>query len=1816
MDGGRKLSVGDCALFQAGNGPPFIGILRKVTQEKDTTKLVVNWLYRPADVKLAKGVPLEAAPNEIFYSFHKDEISAASLLHPCKVAFLRKGAELPPGVSSFVCRRVYDTANKCLWWLTDRDYTNEHQDEVDQLLERTKLEMQAVVQSGGPSPRSLTGPTSSQQQQLKASSEVAQNVTFAVSNKGKKKRERADQTLEPSKRERSLKAEDGESSPLKRERSMKPEEVASITDKDGGLQNPSSVERLVQLMQQDHNDGIRKAADVAARRAMFAGVVAATERDDCLSRFVQLGGLPILDDWLQEAHKGKVGDGGSPKEGDKGVEELLLTLLRALDKLPVDLDGLKTCSVGKSVNHLRSHKNPEIQKKARKLVEIWKKRVDAEMKLSGEGKSASNHALWNSYKQSSPDVVHSHLMKGGPTEVAVKSSGASAGSAKAMPNGVGASGFADGMAKPSASPFAPSSKPSSASPAVVKKEDAGAKLSTGSAPADAPAGGLAVKDEKSTSSQSQSQSNGQMWAGVAPGGKGGASSAWKEDSKSSSLLGAVSSKPAGSVARHPSLPGKGLLGVASGAQKDHLGGKPLIWSRSATDKSATSTVAAPEKGRDGGSDGGARDSPGGSQHRLIVRIPNPGRSPARMNSGSFDLSTPVSRGLSPSVPERSAPPNGDCSDAKSRLQNGNQSAGATADGCAEGLRMGSVADDDRDNYPGSAPSEPPGESEKRGDEADRSSKEAPDANGGSGGFAPRGGAMEAEDVKKGEAASSQAPGAPTADASASGATAMEVDDQGISLLASVAASEINRGVPSSSSSLERSQADDCNGEQDHGARLSSDGGASLLKEAGDKQQQQQQQQHQHQHQQQLTGNEDGDGKDSSEVAGAPVSSTVNPSKNRDDSGVEHNADSNGGKAGDAASNEEALQESTSGSAEGDTEDVEKRHFSVQEPGRVLDASGNTKTSLDRKGEERHMDESGSKAALAPCEPLPYSSDGNPSALSGADGLGCNQDGHGVVSSGKKDSHDEKKSSALGKSSLSGIELNVAYGSGGHDFKDSSEKDEEMKSSVESGGQSFGRRGNDNDGHKVSDMCTSFPEEEVLEVARQAAKEVEQMERWKDSKSGVMSGGDKEGQDVNSPGFKSSDPRDSGFSDTGREHRWKPHSSIEKVKDDDSRKRSGPYLEDNHDSVAERMDEGSVRSTAIGEADDDQARCGGGSGDRKLANSGQDGGGESALEGGQEHKRRAIDGRAPIRVPSFHSSQMLSIPNLPTLTSTTVNVQNVVKPSPRSLPAGEPTTPEQATETTGPNDGAVGGSDVSERPDFDLNEGFSVEESPQDDSTTSPIAPVAVVAALSSSATLQANGAAAPIAIVTATKGPFVLPASPMRTKSELGWKGSAATSAFRPAEPRRTPERQPEIIVPEPVQQMEVVKKVRPPLNIDLNIADDRGFEEVGMSAPTTTTTMSSQGSAVGMSSQAAPVPSMSISGITYHSEQSTSGPQAQMGGNFGARPILDLNLIDESEESGTLLETDPMLPEAMGSSTRSNNSSSSQVNCRVMRDFDLNDGPSVEEPVVDEQPVMSSLRGGPRLTTAPFIAVPAPGPGLRRGAEVVNVAAPWFANTAYPAVAIPAFSNRDPTYSVAAAAAAQSYLSAGQGPAPFSSDMYRGTAGLPSASGVAFPSSTQSYPYGTFPLPSGFGFTSAASFAANNAAPYMEPPGSSSFPVASSGVVPSSFARPPFLIPNIADMGPSDSSGGSGGWGARPSLDLNAGPEAADADGGRDDGMNMRHRHETSMLSGQVSLEQLRSYRVSPTAGSVGAQLPKRKEPDGGWDLYRSSGFKQQAWR
>ncbi|CAN6300052.1 unnamed protein product [Urochloa humidicola] len=607
---GREIQVGDCALFRAVDVPPFIGLIRWIEKkEEGYPKLRVSWLYRPADIKLNKGIQLNAAPNEIFYSFHQDEASAVSLLHPCKVAFLRKGVELPAGISSYVCWRVYDIDNKCLWWLTDRDYINERQEEVNRLLYRTRLEMHAAVQSGGRSPKQLNGPSASQQ--LKTDPDGTQNCGLS---KGKK-RERGEQGIDPAKRDRDhLLVDDSE---LGSKLDGMKSEIAKFEK--NGLLNAEAVEKLVHLMQLDQTE---QRIDLAGR-IMLADVIAATENADCLGRFVQSRGLPVVDSWLQEAHKGKSGDG--TKEADMPIDDLLLSLLRALAKLPINLSALQSCSIGKSVNHLRAHKNLEIQKKAKCLVENWKKRVDAEMK-SNDGKPliSGQSASWPG-KAGFQEISNVGNKRGGSNDHSPKNPACSVSSPKPLADKPGGT---DAVMKLNHA-VSVSSKVQHMQPGNLAansreqpcKTIGGSELPT-------------VKEEKSSSS-SQSPNNSQS-----------CSSEPLKDVKSSTAASGDASKTSGSSSRGHRRANNGLV---SGNLKEATVGRSASLDRSLLpDKSAqTGTASASEKGVDVPSDHG-------NNHRLIVRFPNPGRSPARSASGgSFeDPSVTGGKASSPVVADR------------------------------------------------------------------------------------------------------------------------------------------------------------------------------------------------------------------------------------------------------------------------------------------------------------------------------------------------------------------------------------------------------------------------------------------------------------------------------------------------------------------------------------------------------------------------------------------------------------------------------------------------------------------------------------------------------------------------------------------------------------------------------------------------------------------------------------------------------------------------------------------------------------------------------------------------------------------------------------------------------------------------------------------------------------------------------------------------------------------------------------------------------------------------------------------------------------
>ncbi|KAK0588356.1 hypothetical protein LWI29_038508 [Acer saccharum] len=625
---GRKISVGDCALFKPPlDSPPFIGIIRSLTSCKENKlRLSVNWLYRPAEVKLGKGFLLEAAPNEVFYSFHKDEIPAASLLHPCKVAFLPKGVELPTGIGSFVCRKVYDITKQCLWWLTDQDYINERQEEVNQLLYKTQIEMNAAAPPGGRSPKSTNGPTSTSQ--VKPGSDSLQNSASFPSQVKGKKRERGDQVLESVKRERSSKMEDGDAGYCRTESSLKTE-ISKIKEK-LGLVDYEGVEKLVQLMLRERNE---KKIDLVCR-SMLASVVAVTDKFDCLNRFVQLKGLPVFDDWLQEVHKGKIGDASSPKDGDQSVEDFLLILLRALDKLPVNLHALQMCNIGKSVNHLRTHKNLEIQKKARSLVDTWKKRVEAEM----DAKSGSNQAVSWSSRSRLPEVPHSgNRQTGGSSEVAIKSLVTQPAASKAASVKLVQGETATKSAF--TSPLSMKSVPLAASVTTNLKD--GQPRNAGGGASDLPS--TPTKDEKSSSS-SQSHNNSQSCSSdhAKAGGFSG-----KEDARSSTAVSRTMSKTSGSSSRSRKS-ANGFPGTSpTGVQRETGSSRSSSWQRNpALERLAQSSLTS-EK---------ALDVPvvEGSNHKLIVKITNRGRSPVQnVNGGPFeDPSVTNSRASSPALSDK------------------------------------------------------------------------------------------------------------------------------------------------------------------------------------------------------------------------------------------------------------------------------------------------------------------------------------------------------------------------------------------------------------------------------------------------------------------------------------------------------------------------------------------------------------------------------------------------------------------------------------------------------------------------------------------------------------------------------------------------------------------------------------------------------------------------------------------------------------------------------------------------------------------------------------------------------------------------------------------------------------------------------------------------------------------------------------------------------------------------------------------------------------------------------------------------------------
>ncbi|KAL8150436.1 hypothetical protein V2J09_020244 [Rumex salicifolius] len=121
---------------------PYVAIIKDITQNAKDGSMKVNgqWFYRPEEAEKKGGGNWQPRDTrELFYSFHRDEVPAESVMHKCVVHFVPLHKQLPkrkqfPG---FIVQKVYDTEQRKLFKLTDKDYEDNKQHEIDLLVNKT-----------------------------------------------------------------------------------------------------------------------------------------------------------------------------------------------------------------------------------------------------------------------------------------------------------------------------------------------------------------------------------------------------------------------------------------------------------------------------------------------------------------------------------------------------------------------------------------------------------------------------------------------------------------------------------------------------------------------------------------------------------------------------------------------------------------------------------------------------------------------------------------------------------------------------------------------------------------------------------------------------------------------------------------------------------------------------------------------------------------------------------------------------------------------------------------------------------------------------------------------------------------------------------------------------------------------------------------------------------------------------------------------------------------------------------------------------------------------------------------------------------------------------------------------------------------------------------------------------------------------------------------------------------------------------------------------------------------------------------------------
>ncbi|KAL8201919.1 hypothetical protein R6Q57_011066 [Mikania cordata] len=143
------------------------------------------------------------------------------------------------------------------------------------------------------------------------------------------------------------------------------EDFFTLTELKDGLTTPTRVSELVTVMQNEKENIVKNASDATRQWSAVATTIAATENKECLDLFIQLDGLWFIDKWLKDAQN-LMND-----NGNDFLDELIIALLRGLERLQVDRHQSMGSGIGLTVQGLLGHSSLVVREKAKNLCDRW-----------------------------------------------------------------------------------------------------------------------------------------------------------------------------------------------------------------------------------------------------------------------------------------------------------------------------------------------------------------------------------------------------------------------------------------------------------------------------------------------------------------------------------------------------------------------------------------------------------------------------------------------------------------------------------------------------------------------------------------------------------------------------------------------------------------------------------------------------------------------------------------------------------------------------------------------------------------------------------------------------------------------------------------------------------------------------------------------------------------------------------------------------------------------------------------------------------------------------------------------------------------------------------------------------------------------------------------------------------------------------------------------------------------------------------------------------------------------------------------------------